>query len=541
MLVIGGGINGVGIARDAAMRGLRTVLVEQHDLGSGTSSRSSRLIHGGLRYLEQGNLRLVMEANRERRVLLRIAPHLVWPLPFIFPVHRGDRIPVWQLAAGMWLYDVLALFRNVRAHRMLGKRAVLEHEPALRKPGLVGGARYYDAQCDDARLVIATARSAITHGALVANYMEVRGLERTGGRVVGAQLEDRLTGHRAVVSAATVVNAAGAWADRIRLFEDAGATPLLQPTRGTHIAVDRTRLGHRDAIIFTSPIDGRVMFVLPWGDQSYIGTTDTDTAESPDAVAPSAEDCIYLLRSANALFPDARLGLEDIRSAWTGLRPLLADRVARAASRRSREHAIVRGAGGMLTVVGGKLTTYRPMAAEVVNRVVRELRQRDRRPLPMEARTDEEPLPGGETRDLSPFRERGIETGLPPDTVDHLVRAYGTEAAGIYNLGAADRRLFRRLAASHPAIEAEVIHAVRRELAQTVEDVLVRRLHLYYECADHGVPAARRVAELMGRELGWEEARIDEETSRYFDLVKATRAQRRQLIRGAGSATTEAE
>ena len=178
------------------MRGLRTVLVEQQDFGAGTSSRSSRLVHGGLRYLETGDLRLVLEANRERRILLRIAPHLVWPLPFVFPLHRGDRIPLWRLAAGMWLYDALALFRNVRTHRMLGKRALLEAEPMLRERGLLGGARFYDAQCDDARLTLATVRSAVHHGALVANYTAVRALERTAGRVVGAQLEDRLTGAR---------------------------------------------------------------------------------------------------------------------------------------------------------------------------------------------------------------------------------------------------------------------------------------------------------------------------------------------------------
>ncbi len=196
LLIIGGGINGAGIARDAAMRGLRTILVEQNDLGSGTSSRSSRLIHGGLRYLEQGELGMVLEANRERRTLQRIAPHLVWPLAFVFPVHRGDRISRWHLAAGMLLYDLLALFRNVRLHRMLGKRGMLEAEPMLRDRGLLGGARYYDAQCDDARLVIASARSAMHHGALVANYMAVVALERTAGRVVGAQIEDRLTGKR---------------------------------------------------------------------------------------------------------------------------------------------------------------------------------------------------------------------------------------------------------------------------------------------------------------------------------------------------------
>ena len=193
------------------MRGLRTVLVEQHDLAWGTSSRSSRLVHGGLRYLETGELRLVLEANRERRVLLRIAPHLVWPLPFIFPLHRGDRVPA-RLAAGMWLYDLLALFRNVKAHRMLGKRALLEAEPMLRERGLRGGALFYDAQCDDARLTLATARSAIQHGALVANYVAVVGLERTAGRVVGAQVEDRLAGGRGVIRAGVVINATGPWA-----------------------------------------------------------------------------------------------------------------------------------------------------------------------------------------------------------------------------------------------------------------------------------------------------------------------------------------
>jgi glycerol-3-phosphate dehydrogenase len=521
LLVIGGGINGAGVARDAAMRGVRTILVEQNDLGSGTSSRSSRLIHGGLRYLEQGEFGMVLEANRERRTLQRIAPHLVWPLPFVFPVHRGDRISRWQLAAGMLLYDVLALFRNVRPHRILGKRAMLEAEPMLRDRGLLGGARYYDAQCDDARLVVATARSAIHHGALVANYMTVHALERTAGRVVGAQLEDRLTGERGVIRASVVVNATGPWSDRVRRLEDAGAAPLLQTTKGIHVVVDRSRLDHREAIAFTSPIDGRVMFVLPWGNLSYIGTTDTDSSEPPDELSVSAADMVYLLRSANARFPSARLGLEDVRATWAGLRPLLMDRGGRAASSRSREHAIVQGSGGMLTVVGGKLTTYRAMAAEVVDQAMRELRHRDGRPRHAEARTDEDPLPGGETADLSQFRERGLELGMAPDSVDHLLRHYGTEAAGIFNLAGADRGLFRRLLDPHPAIEAEVVHAVRRELAQTVEDVLVRRFHLYYEHPDHGAPAARRVAELMGEELGWDSARIEEEANRYRAFVQA--------------------
>ncbi len=518
------------------MRGLKTILVEQNDLGSGTSSRSSRLIHGGLRYLEQGEFGLVLEANRERRILQRIAPHLVWPLPFVFPVHRGDRISRWRLAAGMLLYDILALFRNVRPHRLLGKRGMLEAEPMLRDRGLLGGARYYDAQCDDARLVVATARSAIHHGAQVANYIVVRSLERTAGRVVGAQLEDRLTGERGVVRASVVVNATGPWADQVRRLEDAGATPLLQPTKGVHVVVERSRLEHREAVAFTSPIDGRVMFVLPWGDLSYIGTTDTDSTEPPGELTVSADEVVYLLRSANARFPSARLSLEDVRATWAGLRPLLADHDNRSASSRSREHALVHGSGGMLTVVGGKLTTYRAMAAEVVDQAMRELRHRDGGHRHAEANTHEDPLPGGEAADLTQFRERGLELGIPADSVDHLLRHYGTEAAGIFNLGGADRRLLRRLAEPHPAIEAEVVHAVRRELAQRVEDVLVRRFHLYYEHPDQGVSVARRVAELMGEELGWDNARIAEEADRYISYVaRSNPAYTRDLLHGNGS------
>jgi glycerol-3-phosphate dehydrogenase len=316
-----------------------------------------------------------------------------------------------------------------------------------------------------------------------------------------------------------VVNATGPWADRMRRMEDSGATLLLQPTKGVHIVVDRSRLDNRQAVAFTSPIDGRVMFVLPWGELTYIGTTDTDTVEPPDDLRVSADDIVYLLRSANSRFPSARLAIEDVRASWAGLRPLVVDRDRRSASSRPREHVIVQGAGGMLTVVGGKLTTYRAMSAEVVDHAMRELRHRDGRPRQGDARTDEEPLPGGEVADLSPFQERGLELGIPPSTVTHLLRHYGTEAAGIFNLGGADRRLLRRILPPHPAIEAEVIHAVRRELAQTVEDVLVRRFHLYYEHPDHGASAAERVAELMAEELGWDEERIAEEAQRYRDFV----------------------
>lgn len=516
LLVIGAGITGAGIARDAAMRGLRTIVVDQHDIAWGTSSRSSRLIHGGLRYLEEGDIGLVFEALRERKILLGIAPHLVQPLPFMFPVHRGDRVPLWKLWAGIWLYDLLAAFRNVRWHRLLGKRGVLKAEPMVRERGLVGGVRYFDAQCDDARLTLATIRSAMVHGAQVANHALVTGLLKADGRIHGVRLEDRLTGATADVQARIVVNATGPWCDALRRMEDPAAAPLLRPTKGAHVMVRRERLGHDAAITLTSPIDGRVMFVLPWGEFSYIGTTDTDSTEDPDQVAASDEDVVYLLRSANAAFPNARLSEADVLATWAGLRPLIAPGSAVGASQVPREHLITEGAGGMLTIAGGKLTTYRKMGADMVDQVVDRLHRLDGRPRAPRPATAEEPLPGGEVGDLEPLGAPGLELGLSATTVRHLTRLFGTECAAIFNLVRERRELAAPLEAGHAAIAAEVIHATRRELARRVDDVLVRRLHLYYETTDQGRSAARRVAELMGRELGWDAATVEREAARYL-------------------------
>lgn len=503
VLVIGGGIVGAAIARDAAMRGYRVALVEQADFGAGTSSHSSRLAHGGLRYLEHGDFKLVFEALRERGTLLRIAPHLVRPLPFIFPVHRGDRVGFWKLAAGMWLYDVLALFRNVPRHRMLGKRALLQAEPMLRERGLVGGARYFDAQMDDARLTLATVRDAERRGAAVASYVTVTGLDVAGGRVGGVRVRDLLSGEEALVRSTIVVNATGPWTDRLRRMEDPSARPLLRLTKGVHVMVRRDRIGHHDAVTLTSAVDGRVMFVLPWGDLSYIGTTDTDTDEAPETVRATDEDIRYLLRSANAMFPNAHLVAEDVLATWAGLRPLLADPGAHDTASVSREHTILVGSGGMISIAGGKLTTHREMAAQLVDRVGEEFRRLEGRARPRRAPTDREHLPGGEAADLEPFRREALEAGLDAAAAEHLLRHYGSETAAVLNLVRSDRRLGGRLTSGHPAIQATVIQAARREYATSVEDVLVRRLHLYYETADQGRAAAARVADLMGPELGW--------------------------------------
>jgi len=523
VLVIGGGITGAGIARDAAMRGLRTVLVDAGDFGWGTSSRSSRLIHGGLRYLEHRWFRLIFEASRERRILLRIAPHLVRPRAFVFPTHEGGRVKRWQISAGVWLYDLLAAFRNVHLHRLLGRRGVLKIEPLLRERGLTGGALYYDAQTDDARLVLATMRSAHRHGATCLSYVRVVSLEKGGGVVRGAQLEDGFTGEHISVRAHVVVNATGPWTDAMRRLDEPGAVPLLRPTKGAHIAVPQKRIGNTGAVTLLSPIDGRVMFVLPWGDVTIVGTTDTDEVVVPDDVAANEQDVLYLVRSANAVFPNARLGMDDVMAAWAGLRPLLkggGDSTATV----PREHRIVESASGLVTIAGGKLTTFRVMAAQTVDVVTRRLRQLDGRPLPPRARTDVEPLPGGEVRDLDTLIEELMADGLGADVARHLVGAYGTEAKAVANLMNEDRALAGPLVPGGLWRLAEVVYQARREMALTVSDVLIRRTHAFHLRADQAVSAAPVVAQLLAQELGWDAERRSASVGAYLADVERMRS-----------------
>lgn len=524
VLVVGGGITGAGVARDAALRGFRTAVVEKGDLAGGTSSVSSRLIHGGIRYLEQGELHLVLEASRERRVLLGIAPHLVHPLPFVFPVYRGARVPAWKLRAGMWLYDALAAFRNVKMHRWLGRRGTKRLEPTLRDKDLRGAALYYDAQTDDARLAIATMRSAAQAGALVASYAEVTALLRPDGQARGATVRDALTGRSYTVRALVVVNATGPWVDRVRRLDEAAAEPLLRLTKGAHIAVPRNRIGHTNAVTLMSPIDGRVMFVVPWGDLSYIGTTDTDDDASPEEVRATAPDVVYLLRSANAFFPQARLSPRDVIATWAGLRPLLRPPRAVSPSEASREHRVVESASGLLTIAGGKLTTYRVMARDVVDRVASRLHALDGRPRAARPRTDRLALPGGETADLEGLTKSAVERGVSESTARHLVAAYGSESAAVLNLVDRDRALGGRIIAGRPELWAEVVHAVERELALRLADVLVRRLHLFYAARDQAVPATSAVADRLAETLGWDAARRAEEVETYLKLVARSRA-----------------
>jgi len=333
-----------------------------------------------------------------------------------------------------------------------------------------------------------------------------------------------LTGESRSIRAFTVVNATGPWVDALRHADDAKAAPLLRPTKGVHVIVPRARIGHTNAITLTSPLDGRVMFVLPWGDLSYIGTTDTDEQTPPDEIAATAADVIYLLRSANAFFPHARLAPQDVLSTWAGLRPLLAPARDASPAQVSREHRVVENASGLITIAGGKLTTYRVMARDVVDVVVKKLRALDGRPAPRGALTDRLPLPGGETADLDVLVDAARARNIPEATARHLVRAYGSEAAAVVNLMERDRALARPILEGRPEIWAEVVHAVEREMAQRLSDVLIRRLHLFYEDAGHGAAAAPPVARRMAQLLGWERGREGEEIAAYLSEVKRARA-----------------
>jgi glycerol-3-phosphate dehydrogenase len=533
VLVIGGGIVGAAVARDAALRGFRTALIDKGDFGSGTSSRSSRLVHGGLRYLETGDLRLVFEASRERGILLRIAPHLVRPLPFIIPVYSGARVPPWKLRAGMWLYDGLALFRNVQRHRWLSPREALRADPGLRQKGLRGAGLYFDAQTDDARLVLATARSAARAGALVANYAEVTSLLKSDGLVRGAVVRDVLDGDVHSVRALTVVNATGPWVDALRRLDEPGAAPMLRLTKGVHAAVARTRLTSPSAVTVMSPIDGRVMFVLPWGEISYIGTTDTDYDGSLDEVRATGEDVVYLLRSANAFFPEARLTPADVVSTWASLRALIAPRAEQRAGAVSREHRIVESAAGLVTVAGGKLTTHRAMASGVVDVVAARLRRIDGRPVPPRARTELQALPGGEAADLAVLVDSLLVRDIKEPVARHLVDNYGSEAAAVANQVEKNRVLGRPLIEGRPEIRAEVAHAVEREMAVRLVDVLMRRLHLFHLAPGASVKVAAAIARKMRELLHWSAAREADELTLYLEEVKRSRMFLTEVTRGS--------
>jgi len=513
LVVIGGGITGAGIARDAALRGLKVALFEKGDYASGTSSKSSKLVHGGLRYLEHGEIGLVFESVSERRVQSRVAPHLVRPMPFLIPIYRGAKPGFELMNVGLWIYDSLALFRAPKLHRTFrGTRAALELEPQLKAEGLRGVLEYYDCATDDARLVLENALDAQSLGAHCHTYTEVLRFERgPGGRITGVHVRDRLTGETSLVTTRAVVLAAGAWTDEmIRRFEIPMERPLLRRTKGVHIVLPRERLPLARAITLISPVDGRVMFAIPWRDRTVLGTTDTDFTGSADEVAADLADVRYLCESGNGYFPGANLSTDDVISTWAGLRPLIAAPPNVDESEISREHEVFSRPDGLVIIAGGKLTTYRRMAREAVGVALKLLDELGERVEVQRARTKDRPLPGAvglEEPTLEAVAAIGRklmqEHGLDVDTATHLCGTYGTRAPLLAARIAEAPELGQRIDPELPYVWAEVEFAATHDLARTVEDVLGRRVPLLLVSRDQGVGAAARTADMLSAIHGW--------------------------------------
>lgn len=542
LLIIGGGINGAGIARDAARRGLKVALVEMSDLAYGTSSRSSKLVHGGLRYLELFEFSLVFESVSERRILLDIAPHMVNPLSFLFPVYKGSRHNIWIINAGMWLYEGLSLFRSPKRHKKLSKDEVARKEPSLRTHKLTGAPLYYDCSTDDARLTLESALDAAHVGAVISTYARCKSfLKDSTGRITGAVVENTRTGELKEIHAHAVVNATGPWTDRvISMSAPLASGSLLRPTKGVHIVVDHQRVPVNHAVVCFHPKDERVLFAIPWGDRTYIGTTDTDYEGDPSDVRANLSDVDYLINAANHYFPGQGLTYDDVIATWAGLRPLIQPvaEVKRSESAVSREHQIIVGQDGLITIAGGKLTTYRRMSAEVVDTVIKLLRLSNQLPEQItQAKTDSEPLPGAvgwpsdddHERVASQVQDVGGSDIISIATARLLANTYGTRGIEVARLARKDSELAKPLVEGRPEIMAQVDYAVNEELACTLSDIMVRRTQLFYRDLDQGLGASEAVASRLATLLGWDDTERQRNIDEYAAEVGESRKWRVEL------------
>jgi glycerol-3-phosphate dehydrogenase len=520
LLIIGGGVTGAGVARDASLRGLKVALVEKTDYASGTSSKSSKLVHGGLRYLEHAQFRLVFEGTNERALLMRVAPHLVRPVEFLVPVYKRDRPGLFVLDVGLWIYDGLSKFSSPRLHRTVRAQRVHKLEPALKREELEGGLLYYDAATDDARLTLENTIDARALGAQVINYTRAVKLLRDGDRIAGAEVQDVTTGGAPIaVRAKVVVNATGPWCDDLRRL--AAEKPILSVSKGIHLVVDAERLRVHHAVVMKEK--RRVVFCLPAGaDRTVIGTTDTFYEGRPEDVRADAGDVKYLLDLANRYFPDAKLTFDDVLATWAGLRPLVRpDSDVANASDVSREHHILERPG-LVTIAGGKLTTFRRMAAEVVDRAGTQLGEI------AACATETRPMPGAVGIEgplgMQKLTDELTEGGVVDAAVaKHLAQTYGTRARSVIARIQAEPALGARLDPETPFVMAQVDVAADEEQAQTVEDVLGRRVPLLLRARDQGLAATPKVAARLAQKLGWSPAETEAQASRYREIVAVTR------------------
>jgi glycerol-3-phosphate dehydrogenase len=517
LAVIGGGINGAAIARDAAMRGLRVALVDRGDFAGATSSHSSKLIHGGLRYLPQGQLRLVREALREReRLRLFSAPHLVHSIRFLFPCYRGRKPGRFSLRAGLVLYDLMARTPSACRHRGLSATAMRDLEPALAPDALTGGALYFDGWGDDARLTWENALDASLHGAAIANYVGIEGFSRRDARISAGGARDLITGASIEIRARHFVNATGPWLDDVRRLDDPGAAPSVRLTKGVHLVISGERLPVQNSLVLTDDA-GRIVFVMPRDGWVMIGTTDTDFDGDRDNLRADDADLAYLLDLVNAAIPAARLVVDDVAYSFAGLRALELTADGQAPSNVSREEIVIESASGLLSIAGGKLTTHRAIAQKIVD----DLMRRMGRPLGA-CPTLATPLPGAR----GTLDNAGADLLMPRDSGRVLASRYGTRAARVVAIVRDRPELAIPIVPGAPAIRAEVIHAMGAELATSVSDFLVRRSAMVWRNPASAILAAPGVARLMGAELGWNNDRVAAEIDDFFrtQVLHATAA-----------------
>ncbi|KRB73948.1 glycerol-3-phosphate dehydrogenase [Nocardioides sp. Root190] len=529
VLVIGGGVVGAGAALDAATRGLAVGLVEARDFASGTSSRSSKLIHGGLRYLEMMDFRLVAEALKERGLMMqRLAPHLVRPVPFLYPL-TGRGWERWYAGSGVALYDAMSRASGygdgVPVHKHLSRRGARKAFPSLRKDALIGAIRYYDAQVDDARHTMFLARTAATYGAAVASRTRVLGLIKESERVVGAEVIDLETGKRFEIRASQVINATGVWTDETQGMARERGQFKVRASKGIHLVVPRDRIRGETGLILRT--EKSVLFVIPWKRHWIIGTTDTDWELSKDHPAASSSDIDYILEHVNGVL-EVPLTRDDVEGVFAGLRPLLAGESA-ATSKLSREHAVAHSVPGLVVVAGGKYTTYRVMAADAVDEAVHGLETVLGRKVG-ECVTERVPLVGADGYQAlwNQRRMLAAQSGLAINRVEHLLERYGSLVLEVLDLVAAEPELGEPLPGAEDYLQVEAVYAVTHEGARHLDDILTRRMRISFETFDRGVAAAPHVAELVRGYLRWDTDQQDRELQHYLKRVEAERESQRQ-------------
>ncbi len=527
LLIIGGGITGAGLALDAALRGLRAALVEKRDFAAGTSSRSTKLIHGGLRYLEHFDFALVREGLRERAILTKIAPHLAEPFPFVIPIYQNSRRnydhPL-KMRLGLWLYDLLAAQDNLARHRRLGRDEALRLAPQLDPRGLKGAFLYYDAVTNDSRLVIEVIKAARERGAEFANYTRVAGfIKNEKGRIAGAHLRDELTGDEIECRARIVINATGVWLEETARLDGQTANRLsktVRPSKGIHLTVSADRLRVSAAWLIPSLTGHRFYFVVPWQGRVNIGTTDTDYQGDKDSPQAEAGEVNDILGAINAYFPEARLEPADVISSWAGLRPLITEPGATTTTDVSRKEEIVETGGGLISIGGGKLTTYRLMAEHGIDLAVDRLRERFNLIANDSASTKSVAVSGGDlSRDeLATIAGRLSQTeDLPMETAQHLVRSYGSDYRRLIELMREDEQLREHLVEGLPQLAVEIVYAARHEMALTLADAMMRRTRLAMVAGADSLRCAAVVADLMARELGWSEEETKRQIAQFAD------------------------